>query len=457
MASRGSLGAAGFLLAAAALGACGRSEPKPDVACHLGGYRMADGRVMGLVPRDKFELRYVFLTGETGVVHELAPGVWSSSKDDPGGEIKLLFGDCDDPKIHFVNPDWSRLIGRKVEAKVLETTFRGVDGRRAGRLVLPEDGSPKAIVVAVHGSERASGRTGDRLQALLPAYGIGVFAWDKRGTGRSSGAYTQDFEILSEDALRARNEARRLADAGVPIGYLGGSQGGWVAPLAAAKAGADFVVVVYGMAESPLAEDREEVFQDLRRAGWGEDVIEKAREITEITGRAMASDFKEGMDEMAAVRARYEDEPWFGDLGGEFTGEFMKRPNWMIRLMAPFFDVGTSWDYDPRPALDAIEGPHLWVLAEKDREAPHEGTLAILKEIQQSRPNLDIVVFPDTDHGIYEFVEDAEGNRTPVRFAPGYYGLLRDFILTYRTTIEAEGPAVYRGKDVAAESDDGLE
>ena len=181
---------------------------------------------------------------------------------------------------------------------------------------------------------------------------------------------------------------------------------------------------------------------------------EKAREITDATARVMASDMKEGMTELSAVRAKYKGEPWFEDLDGEFTGDFMKNSNWLIQLLGPLFDVGTSWDYDPRPALDAIEVPHLWILAGKDREAPHERTLEILREIQDSRPNLDIVVFPNTDHGIFEFVEDAEGNRQPVRFAAGYYPLIRDFILKGEADPGVEGPIVYHGARVVEAAPD---
>lgn len=431
---------------ASVAGCGGPKSIAPEVDCLMGGYRFADGALLGLVPRDDGDIRYVFESGVTGVAHELAPLIWSTSKDDPGGEVKLLFKGCESGTLTFIDAAGAAAQGERVPTIVKETVFEGVDGKRAGRLVLPAQGDVKAIVVSVHGSERWSGRTGDRLQRLLPASGIGVFVYDKRGTGLSEGEYTQDFEILSGDAIRAMEEARRLYGAGdARFGYFGGSQGGWVAPLATAKAGADFVIAAYGLAESPLAEDREQVLMDLERAGYGEVEALKARRLIEATHRVMASDFKDGWEALAAVKREFAGEPWLDAVEGEFTGDFARTPNWAIRILGGFFDVGTSWDYDPRAALDAVEVPHLWILGEKDREAPHENTLRILKEIQESRPNLDIVVFPDADHGIWEFVEDEKGVRRETRYADGYYALVRNFVLTGEPDPGVAGPAVFRG------------
>src|SRR3546814_16570997 len=72
------------------------------------------------------------------------------------------------------------------------------------------------------------------MQYLLPEQGVGVFVYDKRGTGRSTGSYTQDFHLLAGDARAALVEALPLArERAGRLGFHGGSQAGWVAPLAA--------------------------------------------------------------------------------------------------------------------------------------------------------------------------------------------------------------------------------
>jgi hypothetical protein len=61
---------------------------------------------------------------------------------------------------------------------------------------------------------------------MFPAQGIGAFVYDKRGTGLSGGTYTQDFDVLTNDAVAAAKEAKRLAGMRLGrIGYQGGSEG----------------------------------------------------------------------------------------------------------------------------------------------------------------------------------------------------------------------------------------
>ncbi|MEM9285923.1 MAG: hypothetical protein AAGA39_08565, partial [Pseudomonadota bacterium] len=60
------------LLAAAVLGAsaCGGSDDQlpPELACYGGGYRLDDGTVIGIVPRSVDDLRYVLMSGQTGIL-----------------------------------------------------------------------------------------------------------------------------------------------------------------------------------------------------------------------------------------------------------------------------------------------------------------------------------------------------------------------------------------------------
>jgi hypothetical protein len=163
----------------------------------------------------------------------------------------------------------------------------------------------------------------------------------------------------------------------------------------------------------------------------------------------MASDFKDGFEQLDAVRAKYEKEPWYPKAKGEFTGDFLAYPDWMLRLAGPWMGVGTSWDYDPVPALKAYEKPHLWVLAGRDSSAPSANTLRILREVQAIRPNLDIVMFPTADHGIIEF-EEKNGERLETRFSEGYFKLVADWILFKDLKVQVQGPIVYSGKAAAA-------
>jgi pimeloyl-ACP methyl ester carboxylesterase len=280
----------------------------------------------------------------------------------------------------------------------------------------------------VHGSEGANALDFNAFQRFAPASGVGVFVYAKRGSGASEGHYTQDFRILAEDAAAAVVEARRLAGARASrVGLHGSSQGGWVAPLAAAHTPVDFVIVGFGMAYGVLSEDSDQVAQDLEARGWGPEVLEQAREITDVTGAFVASHGAIGFEGLEAVRVRYRAEPWFADIRGEFTGLLLNAPDEQIMAMAPQLEHGPSWDYDPLPVLSRLDTPMLWIQAEDDRGAPPDATRRRLIDLSaQGRP-ITLLEYPDTDHGIVRFETAPDGSRTSLGYAPGYYQAVLDW------------------------------
>ena len=69
----------------------------------------------------------------------------------------------------------------------------------------------------------------------------------------------------ADDGVAAMREARRLAGARAGrVGYQAGSQGGWVAPIAANRAPVDFVIVCFGLAVSVIDEDQQQVEIEMR-------------------------------------------------------------------------------------------------------------------------------------------------------------------------------------------------
>lgn len=461
---RALLAGAAVMLLAVAVGAYAfyRLQRRPPALsatalCRLGAYELPDGELVAVRQREGEQLRVVFFDGWTRAV---APaerdGVYHSLETRPAGAPPALaveFGDCAEGRLTWRAAGAEPRTARRLQFDVHETTFRSGDVDLAGRLLLPVGDRPVPVVVLVHGSERDAALTGSHWQYLLPAKGVGAFVYDKRGTGSSGGRYTQDFDRLAADATAAAGEARRLAGARVAeLGYLGGSQGGWVAPLAARVGGADFVIAAYGLAESPLAEDREEVLLGLREAGFDDAATAaKALEVVAATGRVMASGFRDGFDELAAVRERYRHEPWFAHVHGEFSGDFLRFPAWILRRIGPRLDVGTSWEYDPLPTLEAIAVPHLWILAGADREAPSANTFARLREIQTRRSNLDVARFPTADHGIWVEEKDASGAIRYSGYARGYHELVLRWISTYSLNGAAEGIETWEGDTLAAE------
>lgn len=410
---------------------CG-NKPDPQLACDMGAYRLASGDELAITPSSDDTLRYRFFDGRSGRLHRDEAGDWVSGDGWASREpvtLRVSLDGCAGARIEFHFQHAAAVGGQRVALAETPVRFQGAAGTPLyGKLVTP-GGTPRALVVLVHGSEKDAATRYYALQYLLPLKGIAVFVFDKRGTGDSGGNYTQDFDMLADDIVAAIREARAMvATPGLQVGLLGGSQGGWIAPLAATRTPVDFVIAAYGMAEGPLAEDRDEVLGTLSARGHGADVLVKAREVTAATGRVMASRFREGYDELSLVKDKYSDEPWFADVDGEFSGDLLRYPGWALRIVGPWFDQGTTWDYDPLPVLDSLDVPVLWILGGRDTEAPMAATLGILESLQERGRPVDVVVFPNAEHGIIEVEGEGEARRM-LGHSPGYFDLIAHWIL----------------------------
>lgn len=417
------------LLASSALAS---AAPAPDVAtaaqCAVGSYRMADGGSLDIGPGATAEqLRWRLPDGRTGQLQARGHRRWASTlgwTDRADGHTVQLPA-CGSTTIRF---DGQR--GERIALVQTDTRFVSGGVTLAGRLTLPPGNGQVPIVVLVHGAEHGAALPTYSLQREFAAAGIGVFAYDKRGTGDSGGRYTQNYLTLANDAIHAARQARRLAGARAGrLGYQGGSQGGWVAPLAARIEPVDFVIVSFGLAVSPLDEDREAIAYDMARAGVSADDTAKAMEVADASAAIVGSGFTDGFTQMASVKARYGHLPWFKAVRGNISGYLLATPEATVRVDGPRLLEGVPADYDPLPVLEHLDVPQLWLLAGQDRDAPPGQTLQRLARLQRDGRPIQTAVFPDADHGMYDFERDAAGERVSTRQPDGYLRLMQDFIL----------------------------
>lgn len=385
------------------------------VSCPAGLYQSPEGREKVVITvRPDGSNRYTFIDGRRGDV-----GVAGSPLACWAGQLAGHGG-------HW---NWN-----PVEVRRTESSFQSHGINLRGTLLEPTSRGPHPLVIFVHGSERTSPLAGS-YPLLLVAQGISVFAYDKRGTGKSEGEYTQNFELLADDAAAAMAEARSLAAGRFDrIGYFGGSQGGWIAPLAATRSKPDFVAVGFGLIGSPIEEDGEQVLTEMRDKGYGEADLAEARKVARATAGLVRSRFKSGFDQLAEVKRLYGHKPWFSEIKGEFTGRVLHEKEADLRRVgaAVFDNLELIWDYDSRPVLAKLKVPQLWILAEADREAPSATTVATLQRLRDKGSDLTIYSFPGTDHGMLEFVQAADGSRNYTRVTDGYFRLLGDWIIGKR-------------------------
>lgn len=399
--------------------------------CHAGSYKLSDGSVVDIAPPDDDGLRWLRFDGTTGVLHKSASGAWTSTSgwSDRADGKQVSFGDCSAGTIRFEGVE-----GRRISFDVSDTRFRGAGVTLAGRLVLPKGTDRVPIIVMVHGSDPSSALEGTgafSLQRLMPAYGVGVFVYDKRGTGTSTGAYTQDFSVLADDAVAAMREARRLAGSRLGrIGYQGGSQAGWVEPIAANRAPVDFVMVCYGLAVSVIDEDQQEVEIEMREEGHSPAEIAQALEVARAAEAVIASHFTEGFAELDAVRAKYHSAPWYKDVHGNYTYMLLPYSEAQLREMGQTtlsFAAHTPFHYDPMPTLRADKVPQLWILGGEDYAAPSAETSRRIKGLMEGGLPFTLAVYPRAEHGMTLFETQADGERLPTRYAPGYFAMMCDF------------------------------
>jgi dienelactone hydrolase len=435
------LSIAAILVVAVLAGARLRSHP-PDT--HLSGaYRFADGRVVGVTPtlEDTWRVRDF----SSGLVHTLYP----TSEDRFTARTGWDPGAAPDGDVRFEAGTlvWSRGSGdarRAGRIPLPERTVRFPSGdvELFGRLILPEGKGPHPAVVMVHGSEKDAATVVSHEGWLLAPHGIAVLMFDKRGTGQSEGKFGMDFTQLAGDVDAAVDWLRQQPEIDPErIGLAGYSQGGWVAPLAASNSKAvKFVLVGYGMVDSPAEEDRKEMLQLLRDNGFGSAEAAKADALARATGEVIRTRFDGGWDRVGELKRQYKGEPWVDVLGDYTAGSVMRYPGWLLRIAGPRMmprGLDRHWFYDSRPLLERMDIPMLWLLGGDDVEAPNEVTIAFLKHLEAEGKPVRSIVYPGADHGILLFRKDGKGERVYTRYAPTYY---RDKIRWLRERCSLTGP-----------------
>jgi hypothetical protein len=194
----------------------------------------------------------------------------------------------------------------------------------------------------------------------------------------------------------------------------------------------DFIVDGYGLAVSPIDEDRAASELDMTRRGYGPDIVTKALEVADATEAILVSNFKSGFDRLDAVRARYGNEPWFEHVHGNVTFFMLRFQEAEVREQGPKMLPDLLPRYDPMPVLRSLGTSQLWILGEDDLDAPPAETIRRLRALGASGQPIDVAVFPLAEHGIFEYETAADGTRLSTRNSEGYFAMMRDYILEGR-------------------------
>lgn len=294
-----------------------------------------------------------------------------------------------------------------------------------GTLTLPPGEGPFPAVAVLHGGGDSSRESapyafwGD----YLPRLGIACLLYDKRGNGESTGDWQQvGFEDRARDVAGglAQLRAHPSIDA-TRMGLLAVSQGSWIAGLVArSDPSVRFVAHVSGPAVPVVQADTYAVEAELRRDGWSErDMSERLRlwQLNAQVARDPESneDWARLQTAIDAVRER----AWFRSSPYDPDRQSPWRTWYHLVL-----------DHDPRPVLDALDIPMLWVFGAMDSESDPARNVAILEGLRRAGKAYTIAVYPQAGHGVLVPVDPRGRQADFLTTAPGFFPDLRRWLYT---------------------------
>lgn len=326
-----------------------------------------------------------------------------------------------------VNRFLAEIGGRRVTARRLKTyreeevTFKSADGTLlTGSLFLPSGKKSHPAVVFAHGSS-AQTRNGyyGHIRFQAEAYarkGTAALAFDKRGTGKSQG----DWEVaslvdLSKDVaagvryLRTRSDVR--ADR---IGLTGGSQAGWIMPLATREV-PDVRFIQQLSAASALRlrdQERLRIILQMQFDEYPQSEIDRALRIRDMMDDYAASG--EGWDQLEAEAKKVENEYWMKTFIGGLPAR--DAPDWAW--------LRDNFPMDPVPDIKRFSGSWHVLYGGKDPIAPLQvGKVALVDALRRGNSrDVTIEIMPSGTHNFLDAKIGSEREFAGLsRFVPGFY------------------------------------
>jgi len=315
---------------------------------------------------------------------------------------------------------WASRIPFKQEA--VSFTSQGIT--LAGTLTMPISPSPHPAVILTHGSG-AQLRDHSILKFMNDFFalnGLAVLAYDKRGVGASEGDWNQaTLSDLAQDVLAgvAYLQAHRGINT-AQIGIWGLSQGGWLAPLAAAQTSdVAFIIIVSAPAVSVAQQDLDRIEHTLRSAGFSEDQIQEALTHQRLFFQVLETGTD--WDKLEASIKHAESAPWKQSVFLPPLERVKQRRNFLKQF----------WGYDPIPDLERVCCPVIAIFGGMDTIVPAEKNLALMEEAFQRSGNMDwtVKVFPDGDHTMGA-VSSGAMSEIPYKknLVPGYLDAIADWL-----------------------------
>ncbi len=274
-----------------------------------------------------------------------------------------------------------------------EITFTNANVSLSGVLFKPKNSgkpTPYVILIQRSGWEDRNTPWYHSLGYILASKGIGVLLYDKRGCGKSTGDFSKaNFNDLADDAASAFNYLAGRKDLNsTKIGFLGASQGGWLAPLAANKvSNCGFVILVVGPAVSLYEQDKNRVQYTLKDEGYSKESIDSALHYSNLFFKYIETNNVNDWNVLETYASAIKDEKWvdYLDIPKSQNGDDVIW--WRANA------------YDPTETLKKIKCPILSIFGEKDVLVPPAENINKMKTyLKQAGVNHKIVTIKGCSH-----------------------------------------------------------
>ena len=321
------------------------------------------------------------------------------------------------------SPPWSAPATTEVVTE--DRNFTSGDAELSGTLHLPVSGKPVAAVVVTHSasSPLRSASLYDHLKTILPALGIAVFTYDRRGSGASGTKDAGgDFTVLADDAIAAARSLK--SDPRIDprrIGTWGLSQGGWISPLAASRS--PDIAFVVAVSAPVVTADVQMIFSStnhLKANGYSEADIDQM-----VAARKAVDDYMRGTVSRAEAQAKLDGiktKPWFKYLYMGETFRDREVSGWRKEI-----------ENDPLVNLKAVTVPTLILYGADDAVVPVADSAERLQAVAPQMPNIDVHVIAGADHAM-QMSEDLKTSLDPKHDgterpdSPEYFALLASWL-----------------------------
>jgi len=384
-----------------------------------GNYRIASDRVISMGPIDEAGGWLAFFDSKTrrgGILYALSDTVFFTGPtfgiDYPiaiRADVRL------DARGNVRGLTWRESGSGPLDAPRLDdhvsedVTFHNGAVRLGGTVTVPKGTGRHPAVILIHGAGRTTPtRDFGYWSSYFSGHGVAVLAFDKRGGGASSGdANTATYEDLADDVLAGLRYLRSRSDIDPDrIGFYGTSNGGYIAPLAAARSGGRvaFITVRSGSARRVGDNIAYEVGNDLRSEGFSDAEVAQGVAIRQrvtdfvISHRTVTT---QAWDSLKAAVSAVSSERWFP----------WSRVLWVPRvdptdsMAVAFLDkLRSEWQYEPLPYWRVVRVPVYIMLGALDRSVPTAETAPLLREALAAAGNGDatVRVFERANHGLLE-------------------------------------------------------